>query len=191
MVFFPLLSFTQDGERVLRQYYQGFPFTEGIYLTMEDFRQNKPTFTQDFERRGSQLYLHDDSLKKMILVSPKKIWGYSQVDNIYISYEDAYWRLINLGRLSHFSAIFVSTYQTVDAYGFPVERSSKRMEHLFLDFKSGKVKQLTYENLEKYFKEEPMQYEAFKKLKRKKQQDLILALKAYNELNPIYFLEGE
>lgn len=191
MILFPLLSFAQDGDKDLRQYNQGFSFAEGLYLTMEDFKENKPVFRQDFERSGSQLLLYDDSLKKKIVVEPKKIWGYSQVDNIYIAYEDAYWRLISIGRLSHFSAIFISTFQTVDAYGFPVERNSKSMEHLFLDFKTGKVKRLNYDNLETYFKEEPMQYDAFKKLKKKKQRDLILALRAYNELHPIYFPESE
>ncbi len=188
---FPFSLLSQEDSIEMLQYSSGFAFKEGIYANFEDFKKNQPSYTQAIERRGSDLYWYNDSLNKMVKVPPSKIWGYSQAHNVYISYTGAYWRFINMGQLTHFSAIFISRYNTVDAYGFPVERVSKKMEHLFMDFNTGKVELLSYKNLEPYFEKDALLYKNFKKLKRKKQADLILALKTYNELYPIYFPQND
>lgn len=184
---FPLFSFAQIGGDSIQQYYQGFPFKEGVYLSIDDFKTNNPSFQGEFERRGSQLYIWDDSSKTMLLVKPQKIWGYAQVGNIYISYEGAYWRILNMGELSHFSAIVVSTFETMDNFGFLVERQSKSMEHLFVDMKSGAIKSLNYNQLKRYLESDSLLSKNLKKGNRKNDRDLILKLRAYNDLHPIYF----
>lgn len=168
-------------------YYPGFPFQEGIYLSFEEFKLNDPSFKTDFERRGADLFVYNDSLEKMISIDPAKVWGYSQVGNIYISSNDSYWRVISIGRLSHFSAIAISVFRTVDSFGFPIEQETKSMQQLFLDMETGKTYILSAENLMPYIDEEPLLKERFRNMKRIKDRELILVLKAYNELNPIYF----
>ena len=123
----------QDDSLNYEAYYLGFPFQEGIYLSFEEFRLNKPAFKTDFERRGADVYIYNDSLEKMTLIDPQKVWGYSQAGNIYVSSNDSYWRIINIGRLAQFSAIAISVFRTVDSFGFPIEQETKRMEQLFLD----------------------------------------------------------
>ncbi|MEX2379109.1 MAG: hypothetical protein WD530_00070 [Vicingaceae bacterium] len=168
-------------------YVTDFPFQEGIYLSYEEFKDNAPAIQSNFERSGSSLYVFDDSLQEMVLVNPNRVWGYSQSGNIYISYDEAYWRIINIGALSHFSAIVVSTFQTIDAFGFPVEQRSKRLKQLFLDFESGEIYPLEYKALAPYIEQDPILNQRFKKIKRKRDRELIVVLKAFNELHPIQF----
>lgn len=172
-------------EETLIQYYEGFPFQEGIYTSFNDFVNNEPRITRTFEKRGSQLYLYNDSLKDFEKVNPERVWGYSQAGNVYISQEGAYWRIINMGALAQFSAIVITTVQSVDNFGFPITQRSKSMQQLFLDFNSGEIYELSAKNLKPYFEKDPILKERFSKLK-KREKDLILALKAYNELYPIY-----
>ena len=61
------------------------------------------------------------------------------------------------------------------------------MQQLFLDMETGKTYILSAENLMPYIDEEPLLKERFRNMKRIKDRELILVLKAYNELNPIYF----
>ena len=126
-------------EKQMVTYVTDFPFQEGIYRSFEEFKQNAPSIQAKIERQGSNLFVYDDSLEQMIRVNPDKVWGYSQSGNVYISYDEAYWRFLNIGALTHFSAIVVSTFQTIDAFGFPVEQRSKSMKQLFLDFENGKM----------------------------------------------------
>lgn len=182
----PSFSQAQVLEQELVQHYQGFPFTEGVYTTFEEFVDNSPSITVDFERRGENLYIFEDSSAKYVLVNPARVWGYSQASNVYISQEGTYWRLINIGALSHFSAIAVTTIQTVDNFGFPMTQESRSLQQLFLDFNTGEVKALKYSYLKPYMEQDPLLNKRFHKLK-KKERELIIALKAYNELHPIYF----
>ena len=172
-------------DETLIQYFDGFPFQEGIYTSYSDFVDNNPKITSTFEKRGSQLYLYNDSLKDFEKVNPERVWGYSQAGNVYISQEGAYWRIINMGALAQFSAIVITTVQSVDNFGFPITQRSKSMQQLFLDFNSGEIYELNAKNLKPYFEKDPILKERFSKLK-KREKDLILALKAYNELYPIY-----
>ena len=122
----------------------------------------------------------------MLFVNPDLVWGYSDGKNIYISQEGAFWKLINIGKLSHFTAIVISRFPTVDAFGFPVDRYSKTLNQLFFDFSDGLVKILNKENLMPYLENEAIDA---KRLKRKLNRDegLILALKSINQVQPIYF----
>ncbi|MEQ8910052.1 MAG: hypothetical protein RIC95_12715 [Vicingaceae bacterium] len=173
-------------EESVVQYYRGFPFQEGIYTSFQEFIENKPKIQSNFERRGDQLFVYEDSSERFIRVNPNRVWGYSQAGNVYISQEETYWRLINIGALSHFTAIAITTIQTVDNFGFPMTQQSKSLQQLFLDFETGKVKALKYQYLKPYIERDPLLDKRFHRLK-KKDRELILALKAYNELHPIYF----
>ena len=181
------MSYGQNDFLTEEQYYLGFPFQEGIYLSFNEFKTNQPSYQRYFEKRGSNLYLESDSSKEMILIDPRKVWGYSKAGNIYISQEDAYWRIINIGALSQFTSIILKSFRTVDNFGFPIEHQTKSLEQLFLDFNSGELYELTAENLQPFVDREPLLANRFKKMKRMRARDLILVLKAYNELYPIYF----
>ncbi len=168
-----------------RMYQLGFDFQEGVYLSLEEFRRNSPSYQRSIEKDDANLYMESDTSAEMILVDPEKIWGFCISDNIYISYDNAYWKLINIGTLSHFSAILVSSFQTVDAFGFPVTQYSKSLQHLFIDVRDGQIYALTDEQLIPFMEEEPILEHRYKRIKRRKTNDLIQALKDYNEFFPL------
>ncbi len=187
VVFTGSLSAQLSDSLSYENYYPGFPFQEGIYLSFEEFQLNNPSIQTEIEKDASNLYAWNDSLERMILIDPNKIWGYSKVGNVYISSNDSYWRIINFGALSQFSAIAISIFRTIDSFGFPMEQETKNMRRLFLDFGNGEQYILSSENLMRYIESEPLLKERFKKMKRIKEKELVMVLRAYNQLKPIYF----
>jgi len=177
----------QDYFDLKRAYYPGFPFESGVYLSLDDFKNNSPAYQRPLTKRGADLYIESDTSSEMILVDPNKVWGYSQGGNVYLSYEEGFWRLINIGSLCHFTAILVSSFQTIDAFGFPTTQYSKSMQHLFLDTESGKIYALTEKQLTPFLERDPILLKKFKSKKKTKLVDLINALKAYNEFYPLEF----
>lgn len=185
LLLYSIPLFGQTEDQVKETYYLGFDFQEGVYENIEEFVDNDPAYKRKLEKVDSDLYIEDDSSGELILVDPDKVWGFCLADNIYISYDDAYWRMINIGTLSHFSAILVSSFQTVDAFGFPVTQYSKSLQHLFVDVRDGEVYALTDEQLQPFMKEEPILEYRYERKKRRKMSDLIQALKDYNEFFPL------
>ena len=176
----------QANEQDMKEYYPGFSFVKGIYMSFDEFKNNNPTYKIEFQKRGENIYIYDDSLKKDVAVNPNKVWGYSDGSNIYISQEEAFWKLITIGKLNQFTAIVITRFSTVDAFGFPIDRYSKMLSQLFFDFQDGEVKRLEKSNLKPYLEAEPLLYNKIKK-KLKNDAGLVLAIKSINQLYPIYF----
>ena len=177
--------FGQIDDVRMEEYRLGFDFEEGIYVEIDEFRKNTPSYQGRIEKVGSDLYIESDTSTDMIMVDPSKIWGFCLADNIYISYDEAYWRIINVGTLSHFSAILVTSFQTMDAFGFPVTQYSKSLQHLFLDVRTGETYALTDEQLKPFMQEEPILEHRYERTKRKKMNDLIQGVKDFNEFFPL------
>jgi len=176
----------QIDEFNVEEYYIGFPFEEGIYQTFDEFKSNQPGIQLAFEIRQSQLFLENDSSGELNRIDPSTIWGYSKAGNVYISVEGGFWRIINMGSLAHFTAVIVTTFQTLDAFGFPITQSNKRLEHMFLDTETSEIKMLNSKEMQVYVDQEPILASQKTKLKNKAEK-LIVVLKAYNKLNPLYF----
>ncbi len=179
-------SFAQTDSTTLEIYQFGFEFNKGIYQSLDEFKTNSPSIVAPIEVKSSNLFVWEDSSQSMILVDPEKVWGYSQAGNVYISHEGHFWRIINIGQLSQFTAIIIKSFQTVDSFGFPIQQQTKSIEQVFMDMQSGEILELNAKNLGPYIENEPQLANRFKNLKRIKAVNLILALKAYNELNPLY-----
>ncbi len=173
----------EEGE----EYYLNFPFEEGIYLSFEEFKENAPSMKNAYEKRGDDLYVKEDSSEKFIRVDPDKVWGYSSGGNVYIALEDGFWRFIRIGALSHFTAVILVQFQTVDNFGFPVTQQSRSLRHMFLDFESGDVFELTSKNVEPFIEKEPLLHKKYEKFKKIRTPELIQIIQAYNEIHPIRF----
>lgn len=185
--FICLCIFSQQEDTLQYEPYRlGFPFKEGIYLNFEEFKLNQPSILNSFEGRGDELQIYDDSLDKMVPVYADRVWGYSQSGNIYVSEGESFWRVIHIGNLAQYSAIVVTKFTSIDQFGFPVESYAKNMKSLFFDMTDGSKFELNQRNVEAYLEDKPQLKEQFKK-RRKKTSDLMMILRAYNELNPIYF----
>lgn len=186
---FNLFGQVDDVREVL--YHPGFDFTEGLYVHIEEFRSNDPSYQRKIEKVDADLYIEDDTSDSMILVDPSKIWGFCLANNIYISYDNAYWRIITVGTLCHFSAILVTSFQTVDAFGFPITQYSKTLQHLFLDIRTGEIYALNEKQLKPFIEEEPILANRYERKRKKKMIDLIQAIIDYNEFFPVEFPKYE
>ena len=186
-LFFSKSVVAQDYFDLKREYYPGFPFVNGVYLSLNEFLDNAPSYQQSLSKKGSELLIEGDSASELIVVDPSKVWGYSQGGNIYLSFEGGYWRIINIGTLCHFTAVIVTSFQTIDAFGFPTMQYSKSMEHMFLDTESGEIYGLNEKQLKPFLEKDPILLKKFESKKRKKTVDLINALKAYNEIHTLEF----
>ena len=184
--FISLVSLGQAMEEDYTIYSNNFDFKQGIYLSFNEFKSNSPGLIEEFERRGNNILVFNDSAKKFLAVNPNSVWGYCYDNNVYISTEGGFWKIVNVGQLSQFTAIVITKFQTVDTFGFPIERYSKVLSQLFLDFNTGEVKRLKKENLLPYLEETNILSKKVEK-KLKSEEGLIMALKEYNKLNPIYF----
>ena len=184
--FISLVSLGQAMEEDYTIYSNNFDFKQGIYLSFNEFKSNSPGLIEEFERRGNNILVFNDSAKKFLAVNPNSVWGYCYDNNVYISAEGGFWKIVNVGQLSQFTAIVITKFQTVDTFGFPIERYSKVLSQLFLDFNTGEVKRLKKENLLPYLEETNILSKKVEK-KLKSEEGLIMALKEYNKLNPIYF----
>lgn len=176
----------QAIEEDLVQYSANYQFVEGIYLNFDEFKNNKPSIIKDYKNEGSAIKVYNDSAKRYLPIDPLLIWGYSDGKNIYVSIENGFWKIVNIGQLSQFTAVVITKYQTIDTFGFPVERFAKSLSQLFIDFNTGDLKRLNKENLEEYLSQNSNLTTKLKK-RLKNETGLIIALKAYNELYPIYF----
>lgn len=165
-----------------------FEFKEGIYLSFEEFRRNQPNIKDGYKIQGNRLLVLDSSLN-WIEVDPLKIWGYCTENNIYVSYEEAYWKLVNIGKLCQFSAITISRALINDAYGFQREIKSKEFGTYFFDFDDGLIQKLNAKNLTPYYKE--LNHKSSRGLGKKKDREQILFIKKYNYAKPIYFSKQE
>lgn len=157
--------------------------SEGIFQSYHDYLDRRPKETK-LVKRGSNIFYLDDSAKKELRLDPEKVWGYSINNNVYISYEDGFWKLINQGKLNHFSAIVIRYYQSYDSFGFMVNRATQVMTHLFFDRDNGRVLTLEKDNFKNYFEEDPKLEKYYKKLNGNKTDKMILVLRAYNDRHP-------
>lgn len=180
---FLFVAFSIKGQNYVRPQIAS---QEGIFPEFEDFLKENP-IPHKLVVRGSEVFFWDETLDREVKVPPDEVWGYSINNNVYISYDGEFWKLINRGKLNHFSAIVVYYYQTYDSFGFMVNRASKTLTHLFFDIKDGVIKNLNKENFEKYFDEDPKLEKYYRKLKGNRTEKLILVLQAYNERNMAAF----
>ena len=166
-------------------YYNQEEFVSGLYKTYDEFIYNKPSIQNELIKKSADLYFLDKTTNEEIFVDPNKVWGYAQKNNVYISYADNYWKLINTGKLNHFTAIVIHTYHTFDPYGFAQERVTKVLTHLFFDIDTGEIKTLNRKNLQFYLDKDSELKKYYRNLKGNKEEKLILTLRAFNERHPV------
>ncbi len=156
---------------------------EGYYHSYESFLSNDSKPFVGVERRREQVYRLDDSLGWVD--ASDRIWGYSNGSQLYLRYEEKYWKVLNLGTLAHFSAVVLTEYVTMDSFGFPVTRQTREMQQLFMDMSTGIIYPLSKKNLLPFLEKEPMLMERANARKGKRTHSLISVLQAYNQLNPL------
>jgi hypothetical protein len=174
-------------------YNPDFKFKEGIYLTFADFRSNKPipksSIISDYNKNELDFLRKEMSLKtinytdtsgKLQVISPYKLWGFSENNSVYIHYNSDFNKIVVIGSLCHFTAMYTSYITT----GTPVES----MQQYVLDMKTGTVEDFVLPNMEGLFQRDPELYKEFMALRKAKRRQLMFFyMRKYNERHPLYF----
>lgn len=177
-----------------------FNFKEGIYFTLQDYKDNHPsiTYNQLCDKNGKLLV--DPELNNTVYYKnadgtiasiPKtELMGYAQKGNFYIKldYNGTYFaKLVVIGSLSH----FVCEVRTVSyggyGYGQGTMTNYTLLQFLF-DYDTGTVTNFNQESLTPCLQRDEELYTEYSLLPKRKKKDLMfLYLRKYNEKHPIYF----
>lgn len=195
---FSNVSFAQDSVQYTRDY----SFRDGLYLTYNQFLNNKPipksrivssvdTNRIDFFRqitgKAEIVYLDDSLHQKKVRLN--EVWGYAHNRSVFLYHNSDFQRLQTIGKICYFPAT-ITVYTTVgpgmygDRYGTPVTS----MRQYIFSLKGGKVTELNINSLEYYLAADPALLAEFKDLpKRKKKDMLFVFVRKFNERNPAFF----
>lgn len=202
-------SFAQDKKtKSLVAYDYSFDFSDGLYASFYDFRNNSPI---PFEHIVSPAY--DDNFFKNLLkcemvsyydhtgalndLPRNLIWGYANNGKPYI-YNSGKFNLIPyIGTISHFMTTIVVTH-FVDAGGTmmysgfyaPSTQSytTEELVHYFIDLKTGDVIPYNSKSLLELIKDDAELYEEYSKLgKRKRAKSIMDYMQKYNRKHTIMF----
>lgn len=212
LVFLP--AFTQTDSSDLVKYTPDFRFKEGIYVTFEQVKQNKPIpksriltdvgyddpyfFDRVVEKK--KIYYYDNNgVKQEIPVS--NIWGYARNGILYIGINEGFYRITIVGSICHFVAnltTYNSYYNTYPYYNYydysnpynlqQSPRTTTEMRQYLIDFSTGKVMEYDVASVEILLMKDPELYDEFMGLRNKKKKQLkFLYIRKFNEKNPLYF----
>ncbi len=207
-----LLSQTTANDTLVK-YTPNFKLKQGIYIRFEQVKTNNPIplerivatvdtkdfgfFNQIFEKDIVEFYDDFGSLQKY---KKSDIWGFCRKGNIFIQYNNDFFRIPIVGKICHFVADKTvyqtpnySPYHYYNSYHYsynpyPTTTSSKVLQQYILDFDSGKVYDFSLKSMKILMMNDPELYDEFNDLKKRKQKKKIyFYLRKYNEKNPLYF----
>lgn len=217
-VFYLAQSQQPDSSQLIR-YSPDFKFKEGVYLNIEQVKQNSPIlksriitsvayddpdfFERVLNEKKIQLF---DNLGTKQEIQVKNIWGFSRNSVLYINLHDGYYRITIIGNICHFVAS-LTTYNNNNSYGnygYPYSYSpyspyyspysgspNVEMRQYLLDFKSGTVMDYNEESVELLLMADPVLHDEFASLSNKKRKQMkFLYIRKFNEKNPLYFPEN-
>ena len=189
-----------DEKSGMVKYDKNFEFSDGVYLTFEEFRQNNPTITDFKITRGNQFsgqialeYPCMDKNGNPSSCVVRDCWGYVQNNTVFIAQGTGgyFFRLHIIGALIHYYAIETYSAPYYDySYGYPTYRSGRQaqtMEYL-IEFETGSKILFNYRNFSAFLMEKDRElYDELQKT-RKKRKMIYHFLIRYNEKHPVYFM---
>ncbi len=172
----------QDG---LTAYTHDYEFTEGVFLTADQFKQNNPLSKLsiissvpkneiDFIKEAAEqkYFTYKDSSGKEQKVESAALWGYSQNRSVYINFNKTFNRLNVIGTLCHFTAVIRTSVgffdpMTVGGMGNTVDE----LRQFLFDTKTTKIYDFNSKNMEMLLKNDPGLYTAFMAMSKRKKDD--------------------
>lgn len=183
-------------------YSRDYEFEEGIFLTLEHFKNNAPIskaaivtalpkdqidfFTQMMEQKT---ITYKDSAGVEQKLQTSTAWGYSQNRAIYINFYNEFNRINVVGTLSLFSALVVQSPLRNDPIGdmYAIQPTFTELQQFVFDTKVNKVFDFNVKSMELLLKDDAELYAQFMKLKKRAKADSIfIYLRKYNEKHPLY-----
>lgn len=179
--------------------YPDFRFSDGIYLTFDDFKNNRPVYT-NFEikyRNGSTyLYIMCADSSRDYDCEVKQPWGYCQNSNVFIhqGYGDNYFRLQVIGALIHYFVIEMQYYDPSFPDPFnPYSTSPNRRitnRELVMEWETGRRFEFCYKNFKVFLGEnDPEMLQQLESSKKKRKMIYYFMLQ-YNSKHPVYIKQN-
>ncbi len=195
------------------KYDDDFTFTDGIYLTSDDLKNNRPIeksqistnldpddltyFEQLMQNKKIAIY---DNLGNEQEIPVSKIFGFCNYGSIYLNYNGNFCRLGIIGSISHFLG-YKTVYRSPNTpyygmYGFSPYYYGNPMYHqvpqsesqqYIYNFETGQIMEFTASNMELMLMNDTKIHTEFSELsKKKKNSKLIYYMRLYNEQHPLY-----
>lgn len=193
----------------LVKYTPAFKFTEGIYNTFEQVKENKPILKSRivtnisikdiafFEKvliNKEIAYYDDYGIKQS--VKTENIWGYCRKGTLYIQVEDEFNRIPVVGNICHFVANitvyrnrYYNQYDPYYSYSSTLrpQQVSYELKQFIIDFETSKIMDYDYQTLSIILMRDSELFEEYEALKKRKRKQLMfLYLRKYNEKHPLY-----
>jgi len=183
-------------------YSREYEFREGIYLTIDQFKQNAPILkpsivstipsnqldflTQVVEYKN---LVFKDSAGKEQTILTNTLWGYCQNRTIYINFNNEFNRVNVIGSLCLFTAIItrVSSFNDPINSTYGMNTTFDELRQFILDVQTNKVFDFNVKSMEALLVRDNELYKQFMALKRREKSDSIfIYLRRYNEKHPLY-----
>ncbi len=191
-------------------YDQDFVFSEGIYLTKDDFKNNLPIeksrissnldpndlsyFEQLMQNKTISIY---DKLGNEVKVDVAKIFGFCSDGAVYISCNGSFEKIGIIGSICHFLGTKTvyhtasNPYMGYGRYGYygPSYHNiqSKEQQQYIYNFDSGQIMEYNNDNLKTMLMGDPAIHDEYANLSKKKQKaQLYYYMRLYNQKHPLY-----
>jgi len=191
-------------------YDQDFVFTDGIYLSKDDFKNNLPIeksqissnldpsdlsfFEQLIENKTIAVF---DKLGSEINIDVSKIFGFCSSGNVYINCNGSFEKIGIIGNICHFlgtKTVYHSTGNPYMGYGryspfgpSYMNTTSKESQQYIFSMETGKLMEYNTDNLKTMLMADPALHDEYANLSRKKQKaQLYYYMRLYNQKHPLY-----
>lgn len=191
---------------------KNFDFADGVYLTLEDFQKNKPTYTWDELRSNlvanPQTYMVQIEFLEVkegeTAIDPGKIWGISLGGLPYIRLEAGAVKkeLTNFAALRVRGKICYFEYEDVEDVKIPmpvfnpvtgrpyqvalVDRKIEVYFEKIMDFETGEIQDLTIENLKLWVQNDGQLIRALNSLGPEADEKLFKCILIYDDRHQVY-----
>ena len=205
LVIFSSLGFASYAQTdTLVRFTPNFKFKDGVYMSIEEFRDNCPSLMQSdiLDKKGrpaqglwsdnKRLYvMRDDSLR---LLPMNDIWGFSERGKVYLVKDGRQKRLQIIGSICHI-VLIEEVEDFTNNQNFGRNRFNQRTiirevnQEYIIDLEEGEMRTFDLDNFTEILSRDPEIFQEFDKIKtrRVKQQMKFHFLTKYNEKYPTYF----
>lgn len=187
-------------------YDSDFVFTDGLYLTKEDFKNNcpidksrintslDPTDLTFFEQLVQQKEINFfDNVGSQVSIKPEKLFGFCSAGTIYVLVNGTFARIGIVGSICHFlgqKTVYNTNYSPYFGYygRYPYSTvPSQEPQQYILSFETGDILEYTSENMLTLLMADPQLHDEFAELSRKKRNSkMFYYMRLFNEKHPLY-----
>ncbi len=192
-------------------YDMDFTFTDGLYLTKDDFKNNCPIdksqistnlavndvtfFEQVFDEKTIKIF---DNLGNEQEIAVSKIFGFCNEGTVYINHNGYFCRLGIIGSICHFQGyktVYHSAPNPYMGYGYrpyyygpsTYNHTTSEVQQYIYNFETGQVLEYNSQNMEQFLMADPKMHDEYADLSRKKKTaKLFYYMRLFNEKHPLY-----